>query len=435
MTWLPVNDFRAALRGQPRGELADFFPVLPSPFTLSVIRAAWQAATRALCQRFGVTVPPAWEEHDGQVWAVPAFWQVVGRAASVPAPALQTVLGLDGLQFEISRPRRGVLGFLRRRDGRNWDEDLREAVGVEGAVARWYRRVREMPWAQADILQVMEEIAPFAGRVLAAHAVVTLALADALSRHEDDVTPPASLPSHRPLQRLLEVTAAAGDEGALAEEVVGVAASFPWWGWQPFEPAVPRWHEDPTALVRHARERRAAASVTPREASGPRKSAWLAALDARETLRVALAEVMAAARCWALAAAEEALEDGRILQREDVFFLELEELKQMVTGEWSDPAHVQGVVEERKRRWQARAQELSALARPSPEEGAVVVGEEMERPPAAVAAVVAPGWHMGYAPVACGAKRLYTLVRARFSYGHLLGALCAGATFPLSSPS
>jgi hypothetical protein len=61
-----------------------------------------------------------------------------------------------------------------------------------------------------------------------------------------------------------------------------------------------------------------------------------------------LVTVMAVARHWALGAAQEAVNDGRLAAPEDVFLLELEELKQIMTGEWSSPEQVQPVVERRR---------------------------------------------------------------------------------------
>ena len=49
----------------------------------------------------------------------------------------------------------------------------------------------------------------------------------------------------------------------------------------------------------------------------------------------ALAYVWAGTRRWALAAAHEAMVDGRLLARDDVFYYELEEIKELMTGEWN----------------------------------------------------------------------------------------------------
>ena len=58
--------------------------------------------------------------------------------------------------------------------------------------------------------------------------------------------------------------------------------------------------------------------------------------------------VAAAARYWVSGAANEALADGRLQSPDEVFLLELEELKQMMTGEWSNVSQVRPLIEERK---------------------------------------------------------------------------------------
>ncbi len=65
----------------------------------------------------------------------------------------------------------------------------------------------------------------------------------------------------------------------------------------------------------------------------------------------ALTTVMAAAQHWSAAAAEEAMAAGMIARPGDVLYLELEELKQVATGEWhaGRSAGVAEAVEERKR--------------------------------------------------------------------------------------
>jgi hypothetical protein len=71
-------------------------------------------------------------------------------------------------------------------------------------------------------------------------------------------------------------------------------------------------------------------------------------VDLLPASREALVTVMAVARYWALGAAQEAVNDGRLPAAEDVFLLELEELKQVMTGEWSSPEQVLPLVERRR---------------------------------------------------------------------------------------
>ncbi|MFZ2359728.1 MAG: hypothetical protein WA040_10335, partial [Anaerolineae bacterium] len=71
-------------------------------------------------------------------------------------------------------------------------------------------------------------------------------------------------------------------------------------------------------------------------------------VDLMPASREALVTVMAVARHWALGAAQEAVHDGRLSAVEDVFLLELEELKQVMTGEWSSPEQVLPLIEQRR---------------------------------------------------------------------------------------
>lgn len=423
MPWCAVSDFRADVRGRPRGETVDFFPVLPSPFTTSVVRSGWEVARRAVARRVDCSLPLGWEEGDGQFAMVPEFWGTVATALSVPAEALATVVGLPGLGAEGGKGKsRRIFGFLRRsRKERRWREFLALSDDVCTTVARWYRRVGTLSWSQADILQVMEEIGNFAGRVLEAYVLDTLVLADAVAPHLEAIAfstlAPLPLPSLEPLYRFVETMA--GKDGHVG--IAAVARSFPWWGAEPFEAAAARWHEAPAPLENHVRERRGTDRPTRLIPSRPADEMfpWRAPLMARESARVALALVMTTARRWALAAAGEALEDGRIEARDEVFFLELEELKQMMTGEWSDPARVRAIVRERRQEWAERARGLTV--HPGPEgRGLLVVSAAQPVVPPAGAVVAAPGWHPGYSVSAWGAGSLWTLARGTFSYGHLL---------------
>ncbi len=423
MSWHAVSDYRADLGGLPRAEAADFLPVLPSPFTASVVRAGWEVARRSLVQRIGQALPLGWEEVEGQFAIMPEFWEIVAGALSVPADTLARVLGLPALQARGSGGnRRGILGLLRRRsEARNWQSDLAMGEKASREVARWHHRVRRLAWTQADILQVMEEIAPYAGRTLYAYAVATLALADTAASHPTDERQPLpeALPSLEPFQRFVH----AMEDEQKGIDIAGLARAFPWWGAEPFEAASPRWHEDATGLESHARERRRSRSIPtlPRSTSANRQTSWAEALRAREAARVAFALVMSTARTWALVAASEAMEDGRLRAREQVFLLELEELKQMMTGEWSTAERVQAIVEERQEAWKARAGAVNSARPPDLEGTMMVVGERGVLPvPSPGDVVTAPGWHPGYAVAAWGANGLTSLSRGAFSYGSLL---------------
>jgi len=68
----------------------------------------------------------------------------------------------------------------------------------------------------------------------------------------------------------------------------------------------------------------------------------------------AYAYILMGTRIWVQEAAKEAMHDGRMLAVEDAFLYELEEIKQMMTGEWniSDREEILAVAEERRHQYQ-----------------------------------------------------------------------------------
>ena len=67
------------------------------------------------------------------------------------------------------------------------------------------------------------------------------------------------------------------------------------------------------------------------------------------------AYTLAGTRIWALAAGREAMTDKRLLAEGDVFFYELEEMKQMMTGEWNISAtdNIRATAGQRQQEYQA----------------------------------------------------------------------------------
>lgn len=151
-------------------------------------------------------------------------------------------------------------------------------------------------------------------------------------------------------------------------------ATYARWAEQPLETASPRWAEAPQALLARVAARLTEPPEVPlpspqaaQERRAEASAAILEQLDAKRrrqfepvfgqlqqvvallpASREALVTVMATARRWALGAAQEAVNDGRLAAAEDVFLLELEELKQVMTGEWNSPEQVQPTIERRR---------------------------------------------------------------------------------------
>ncbi|MFN8494395.1 MAG: hypothetical protein U0350_42740 [Caldilineaceae bacterium] len=149
------------------------------------------------------------------------------------------------------------------------------------------------------------------------------------------------------------------------------------------ELGAPRWHEDPTPLFSQmlaypasSGQAGAALSATQSEQqilaaveAGRRKEATALLQKIHQCLALqsralhAFAYILDGTRRWALAAAREAMLDQRLLGEDEVFFFELEEIKQMMTGEWnvSDKSEIQSAYARRKAEY-TQWQEASSTA-------------------------------------------------------------------------
>lgn len=161
--------------------------------------------------------------------------------------------------------------------------------------------------------------------------------------------------------------------GAFGPVFQAFSGSYARWADQPLEAASPRWSEAPHALLARlaqrmqeeeaplsspaqAQQRRAAAAAAIVDQIGPRRRRQFEPVFAQlqqivalmPASREALVTVMAAARHWALGAVQEAIHDGRLTAVDEVFLLELEELKQIMTGEWNSAEQVLPIVRQRR---------------------------------------------------------------------------------------
>jgi hypothetical protein len=156
--------------------------------------------------------------------------------------------------------------------------------------------------------------------------------------------------------------------GGLRSALERFLARYGRWAAEPLEAASPRWTEVPATLVdvalasesvpdpQVARQQRAESTGVASKQLGILRRRQLEPVfqqvqqlaDLAAEGHGALVNVMAAARYWALGAGHEAVTDGRLATVADVFLLELEELKQMMTGEWHSAGQVRAVVEERR---------------------------------------------------------------------------------------
>jgi len=277
----------------------------------------------------------------------------------------------------------------------------------------WMVKTQEMRWAQADVLQVMEEIervgvdsmlAYYAARhnlellynrliratletvgYPAALLLINGALCDLDDLVETEIASALMSLCERSSaddavtgwlkQNSFDAWRESAPNSTLAEGLTEFIGTYGHRVVGEAEIARPRWYEDPTpvmhgllgCLLRHAKP----PIRTPSSQSRQRL------LDALDTAQIkggeavvqrlrqlhhlqshalhALAYIWAGTREWAKAAAHEAAHDGRLQDEDEVFFFQLEEIKQMMTGEWnvSDLSDIHATAAERKRQVEA----------------------------------------------------------------------------------
>jgi len=269
---------------------------------------------------------------------------------------------------------------------------LKDFPQVYERLQRWSERVFGYQWSQAQLLQVMEEVEPMviealqwlhiaAVTLVGSYAHLGALLAKSVKDEEKVNALLLGLASglDTPEARLLQTLAAGASpedlresfahlplqaEGEMAFVRVGEAP-------QTFLGALPLPQPSKWDLAR-AQRRREAAMVTAFAGaglfvrSGLKKIIALtqAALIMHAQARDALAFVLAATRHWALAAAAEGMSDGRIQQTDEIFMLEIEEIKQMLTGEWHSREHIAPLISGRRSAYHQEAIQQQTVAGP-----------------------------------------------------------------------
>ena len=308
-------------------------------------------------------------------------------------------LQVNGEPFAIAKwEKPGLLAGLKMSRNRKKVDRLLESYrqqmpAVSQKAESWYRKTQDLRWTQADILQVMEEIE----RVGIASFKIFLAARHNLELTYNRLlwaTHPAQpFPANVPF-----IQAALGDleEGVelhiaeelliLGESVAKDPATVAWLqakNYADWPTTLPnpklvatvetflhhyghrctnegeishmRWQSDPSplfaALLAYTQstpkvpEKKATAQSIQRllnmVTTDQRKNVQAQLQQVRELLLLqsqalhAFAYILAGTRRWAVAAAKEAQVDQRLRQTEEVFFFQLEEVKQMMTGEWN----------------------------------------------------------------------------------------------------
>lgn len=323
-------------------------------------------------------------------------------------PPAFVVDGRERPLFAWQKP--GFLGGMKLgRGAKKVDETLaalqHELPEITARAREWHDKVLGLRWSQAEVLQIMEEIERYGAATLLPYFAARHNLESAWRRL-------LTLLGNLPPQKTMALLAATlgGSEGAIESDMAQrirqlgrMVAAQPalaawlqagdfsdWANMLPdgdFADAVrsfftlyghralaegdacnPRWNEQPALVFDAIREAAANPSNTTTQGAGA-SDALLQAVGGRaqkeatflvERIRTlidmqsraihAFAYILAATRRWALAAGHEAMADHRITEIDNVFFYELEEMKQMMTGEWnvSDRSTIHETASERQ---------------------------------------------------------------------------------------
>jgi hypothetical protein len=320
-------------------------------------------------------------------------------------------LRLDGMDRSLaSWEKPGFFAGIKLGRGANKIEETldalrRELPDMTARARAWHQRVMGMRWSQAEVLQIMEEIEQvgaatlltyFAARhtlesayrrllhllgareVYERSALIARALGGILQGVELDMA-----------QRVAALGKCAATEsatldwlnasefdgweeslpsGAFADEMRGFLAAYGHRAIGEGEIATPRWLEAPHSLFAAVR---AATSGAPLSGASPAAdpAPLLSAVEGKARKEVqqlvermrrsielqsgglhAFSFILAGTRRWALAAGREATVDHRLMAIDDVFFYEVEEVKEMMTGEWniSDRSGIHATAGERR---------------------------------------------------------------------------------------
>ena len=326
------------------------------------------------------------------------------------------VLQIDGVQRPLlAWEKPGFFAAMKlSRGAKKIEETLtalrQELPAITEKAAAWQARIAALRWSQAEILQIMEEIERagaaallpyFAARHTLAStqrrllhllgdrpaaestALIVQALGGAAPTRELDMAQRVqALSRSAAAQPEVQRWLAAGDftawettlpAGEFAAGLQDFLARYGHRGLGEGEIAAPRWAETPDALLAAVRALTQGASPAPTSPAPADAQPLLAAIDGKARKEAqpllehldalitmqsdglhAFSYILAGTRRWALAAGREALTDHRIPALETIFFYELEEVKEMMTGEWnvSDRSDIHATAAARRAAWE-----------------------------------------------------------------------------------
>lgn len=376
-----------------------------TPFSYSVVAEVTSRAWFQYYDRLGFDPMPRARivrQYNGRAY----FNQTLSAQREAELASIDPVTyQLDGVPFPVTKVEKGgfLAGLKAGRNERKLEQFveamLRDSEGSDGRARQWYEKTGDLRWTQAEILQVMEEIEPAAVEPLLWFVAVRQAILLHLNRLMRMAAQPPTVTLEQidqalsgtagvleaeiatrlaamasglsPSQRALlaeakgEAAQAALAQAGPTKELESFLKEFGHRSHTVAEAAEPRWSESTEILAQLI----AMPPVSPAIGNAKSIDSLLSATDSRDRKAAqdhiaalgkllplqsralqALSYVVAGARLWALAAGREAMTDSRLLQLDDVFFYELEEIKEMMTGEWniSDRAAIQATAAKRR---------------------------------------------------------------------------------------
>jgi hypothetical protein len=397
-----------------RAPIQPLAPGALTPFSFSVLAEILGRAWYNYYDRLGFAPQPrarVLRQYQGRAYQ---NLTLSAQLESTHAAVQPITLLVNGKPYPVADwEKPGFLGGMKfGRAQRKIDEQIDALAGELDTIGtkaeNWLVKTRETKWTQAEILQIMEEIERVSLNSLmvyiGARRRTMAGYYQLLNMTQAGLPFPANLSAIN--SALCDVDGLVENDIAtailnMAGLVKADATAIAWLkqndlsGWREELPnrrlaeametflktyghrcavegeiMTPRWAVDPTPVL-HAvlacatREVKQPVKVPAAQyvdklmqhvSGGDKKQAEAALQQIRSGLRLqsralnAVAYFLAGTRRWALAAGREAAADGRLADAGDVFFFELEEMKQMMTGEWnvSDRDGIRARAEERK---------------------------------------------------------------------------------------
>jgi pyruvate,water dikinase len=400
-----------------RDFLQPLAPGALSPFSASILHEMGGRGWFNYFDRLGFDPTPksrvVRSRHGRPYFTLTLSAQLDAQQAGIEPPALR----IGGKPHALARwEKPGLLAGLKLGGNARKAGGVLSALGgeLDGAAGKgraWLQRVQTMRWSQAEILQIMEEIERTGATTLELYVAARhhlqsaylrlLALCDGpataqqLAAVNAALAPGGDLVELQIARAVASLAQAAQAEpqvlqylqgGNFAEQEAALAATSFGARLAEFlaayghrcagegELMIPRWSEDPAPVLAAVVAAAACGTTTLPAPAPPDESPLMALLDGkrRKEAQALLAQIRAAlplqsmalhvhaytlagTRVWARAAGREAMSDKRLLAPDDVFLYELEEMKQMMTGEWnvSDREGIQATAVQRRVEWQA----------------------------------------------------------------------------------